>query len=439
MTEYLTQQQQQQLLQAQQSFSQPINCPTRHTASAPGPSVDHLESSVLTELPLGSTRNRRNRSVNLPANSFPSDYYWSSNRSQSSRSTSQRSSLGPHSTDSSPSPEGSPCPSPLEEYFHYPPSGPDSSSASSPRPSRASLSHSVASLPSSDGCVSPYYESPYLEASPIFSYRSAHPEPCYDRIVERREVFSDHFRPSRSSALFNMANPLKRKVVILGAPSVGECDGGYDCAGGARPVQHATVLPWECAVLRTRGERMPLTRRRHLANPQARLLSHNNMSPLRRTIPSTTLPSKLQATRRSSTRASSTTARLSTLRDRWACDLQSLTPQDEFSLFPPKYAVGVHGYMLVYSIISKQSFEMIRQLHDKILDQGGQERVPCVIVGQKNDLNAERRVTTAEGQKLAKELNAGFIETSAKDNSNVGEWGFVFWSTRTTANNRRGV
>lgn len=97
--------------------------------------------------------------------------------------------------------------------------------------------------------------------------------------------------------------------------------------------------------------------------------------------------------------------------------------QDEFSLFPPKYAIGVHGYMLVYSITSKQSFDMIVSLHEKILDQGGLDRVPCVIVGQKSDLNSERRVTFAEGEALAKKLGAAFIESSAKDNKNIGECG----------------
>ncbi|KAL1413470.1 GTP-binding protein [Vanrija albida] len=93
--------------------------------------------------------------------------------------------------------------------------------------------------------------------------------------------------------------------------------------------------------------------------------------------------------------------------------------QDEFSLFPPKYAIGVHGYMLVYSIASRQSFEMITTLHEKILDQGGLEKVPCVIVGQKSDLANERRVTKAEGDALAKKLGAAFIESSARDNQNV--------------------
>ncbi|WOO77124.1 GTP-binding protein rhb1 [Vanrija pseudolonga] len=93
--------------------------------------------------------------------------------------------------------------------------------------------------------------------------------------------------------------------------------------------------------------------------------------------------------------------------------------QDEFSLFPPKYAIGVHGYMLVYSIASRQSFEMITTLHEKILDQGGLEKVPCVIVGQKSDLANERRVTKAEGEALAKKLGAAFVESSARDNQNI--------------------
>ena len=52
--------------------------------------------------------------------------------------------------------------------------------------------------------------------------------------------------------------------------------------------------------------------------------------------------------------------------------------------------MGVHGYLLVYSINSRQSFEMIQTVHDKILDFAGLEKVPCVIVGQKCDLNDER-------------------------------------------------
>lgn len=67
-----------------------------------------------------------------------------------------------------------------------------------------------------------------------------------------------------------------------------------------------------------------------------------------------------------------------------------LNSQDEYTLFPSKYAVGVHGYLLVYSIASRQSFDMIQTVHDKILDFAGLEKVPCVVVGQKTDLGEKK-------------------------------------------------
>ena len=33
-----------------------------------------------------------------------------------------------------------------------------------------------------------------------------------------------------------------------------------------------------------------------------------------------------------------------------------------------KHFIGIHGYMLVYSVASQQSFDMISIIHDKILN-----------------------------------------------------------------------
>lgn len=90
--------------------------------------------------------------------------------------------------------------------------------------------------------------------------------------------------------------------------------------------------------------------------------------------------------------------------------------QDEYSIFPNQYSVDIHGYVLVYSIDSAKSFEVIQVLYDKIVDLLGNPKVPVVIVGNKADLEAEREVSKEDGEKLAKELSAVFIETSAKDN-----------------------
>jgi Ras family protein len=71
--------------------------------------------------------------------------------------------------------------------------------------------------------------------------------------------------------------------------------------------------------------------------------------------------------------------------------------------------VGVHGYLLVYSINSRQSFEMIQTVHDKILDFAGLEKVPCVVVGQKTDLTGERWVVVAFGISLEWPCDASWV------------------------------
>ena len=43
-------------------------------------------------------------------------------------------------------------------------------------------------------------------------------------------------------------------------------------------------------------------------------------------------------------------------------------------------------------------------------------RVPIVLVGNKSDLHTDRRVTLEQGKRLAEEMKAVFIETSAKEN-----------------------
>lgn len=62
---------------------------------------------------------------------------------------------------------------------------------------------------------------------------------------------------------------------------------------------------------------------------------------------------------------------------------------------------------------------MIKIIRDKILDFTGLETVPCVIVGNKSDLNIQRQVTTQEGLDLAQSWNCPFVETSAKHDENV--------------------
>lgn len=42
--------------------------------------------------------------------------------------------------------------------------------------------------------------------------------------------------------------------------------------------------------------------------------------------------------------------------------------QDEYSILNSKHIIGIHGYMLVYSVSSLPSFEMIHVIREKILN-----------------------------------------------------------------------
>ncbi|KII94825.1 hypothetical protein PLICRDRAFT_169544 [Plicaturopsis crispa FD-325 SS-3] len=111
------------------------------------------------------------------------------------------------------------------------------------------------------------------------------------------------------------------------------------------------------------------------------------------------------------------------------CDIIDTAGQDEYSILNSKHAIGIHGYVLVYSVTSRNSFEMIQIVYDKILNYCGMNEIPCVIVGSKTDLAnspipyhvMSRQVKPNEGEELARVNNAAWVETSAKENINVGK------------------
>lgn len=102
------------------------------------------------------------------------------------------------------------------------------------------------------------------------------------------------------------------------------------------------------------------------------------------------------------------------------CDIIDTAGQDEFSILNAKHAIGIHGYILVYSVASRTSFEMVKIVYDKIIDFCGLQSVPAVVVGSKADLS-RREVSTQEAQELASKLGCAFVETSARTNLNVGK------------------
>uniref|UniRef100_M4BRH5 Uncharacterized protein n=1 Tax=Hyaloperonospora arabidopsidis (strain Emoy2) TaxID=559515 RepID=M4BRH5_HYAAE len=81
-------------------------------------------------------------------------------------------------------------------------------------------------------------------------------------------------------------------------------------------------------------------------------------------------------------------------------------------------SVGVHGYVLVYSIGLRTSFEKLKLINEKLVNMLG-SKPPRVLVGSMSDLEKAREVTVEEGQLLASNWECPFVECSAKDNENI--------------------
>jgi len=93
--------------------------------------------------------------------------------------------------------------------------------------------------------------------------------------------------------------------------------------------------------------------------------------------------------------------------------------QDEYSIFPTQYSMDIHGYVLVYSITDPRSLEVVQVIYDKLLDMTGKINVPIALVGNKKDLQADRKISSEQGKKLADSWKAVFLEASAKNNDSV--------------------
>ena len=102
-------------------------------------------------------------------------------------------------------------------------------------------------------------------------------------------------------------------------------------------------------------------------------------------------------------------------------DILDTAGQEEYSAMRDQYMRTGEGFLLVYAITSRSSFEEVNTFREQIVRVKDRDRVPIVICGNKCDLEDERQVSAQEGQDLAKSFGAPFLETSAKSRVNVEE------------------
>ena len=79
------------------------------------------------------------------------------------------------------------------------------------------------------------------------------------------------------------------------------------------------------------------------------------------------------------------------------------------------------GFLLVFAINDKESFNLIKSKHDRILRGKHGVKYPILLVGNKADLENERQVNYSEAKEMADKWGIEYIETSAKTNFNCKE------------------
>ncbi|KAG8771711.1 Ras GTPase [Serendipita sp. 411] len=93
--------------------------------------------------------------------------------------------------------------------------------------------------------------------------------------------------------------------------------------------------------------------------------------------------------------------------------------QDDYSAMREHYMRPGEGFLLVYSITDRASFEELEVFYEQVLRVKDKDYFPMVVCGTKCDLEFDRQVPSSEGRALAARLHGRHIETSAKNRINV--------------------
>jgi len=92
--------------------------------------------------------------------------------------------------------------------------------------------------------------------------------------------------------------------------------------------------------------------------------------------------------------------------------------QERFRTITSSYYRGAHGIIVVFDVTNQVSFNNITKWLQEI-DTFAGSHVQKLLVGNKCDLVDDRKVPSESGEELAKKLQIPYVETSAKNSTNV--------------------
>ncbi|KAM8927323.1 ras-related protein R-Ras [Pelodytes ibericus] len=102
-------------------------------------------------------------------------------------------------------------------------------------------------------------------------------------------------------------------------------------------------------------------------------------------------------------------------------DILDTAGQEEFGAMREQYMRTGEGFLLIYAINDRGSFNEISKFHTQILRVKDRDEFPMILVGNKADLDLQRQVTKEEALSFAQENHIPYMEASAKIRLNVDE------------------
>ncbi|XP_075066297.1 EF-hand calcium-binding domain-containing protein 4B [Mixophyes fleayi] len=101
-----------------------------------------------------------------------------------------------------------------------------------------------------------------------------------------------------------------------------------------------------------------------------------------------------------------------------ALQLWDTAGQERYRSITKQFFRKADGVIVMYEIISKDSFTAVRQWLTSV-EEGAGENIPILLLGNKTDIEKEREVPCGLGEHLAKDCNLIFYECSASSGHNV--------------------
>lgn len=95
--------------------------------------------------------------------------------------------------------------------------------------------------------------------------------------------------------------------------------------------------------------------------------------------------------------------------------------QELYNAVAPVYYRDAVGAVIVYEIVSSQSFEKVKKWVTELKDHANNKDIIIVIAGNKCDMETNRRVDKKEAESFAKSVGAKHYLVSAKSGVNINQ------------------